>query len=292
MTDNLPIPVQQNVNLFLLDRSGSMLAIRDNVLTMFNAYVDELKSVPDLEFTLITFDSTSTDTIHQRAPIKDVPPLRHGDFIPRHGTPLFEAVTKLILKARDTYKPTDRVAIIILTDGKENSSSPTYTGAMVAQQVKEVTAWGWQVIFLGAGFDVYEDGRTMGVNAGQTMSYNAQDRRSSLRASGVVGQSMHDYYESGMTQSFSAEAKASVGDAYAGAAKHSTRDAENAAASQAIVDQFGTYGTGALQPEPDPVAPNSPIIPDSSPPEPSSPEIPDTCPAPDPMPETIDPIQL
>lgn len=50
---------------FLLDRTGSMEAIRDDMIGGFNAYLDGLKGNggTDIDFTLIQFDSVSIDKI-------------------------------------------------------------------------------------------------------------------------------------------------------------------------------------------------------------------------------------
>jgi len=188
---------------------------------------------PTLPFTLIEFDSTSTDVLCCRVPIGEVPNLTDATFVPRHGTPLYEAMTMAINRAKAAYKPDDKIVITVLTDGEENSSGAEFTRQSVSALIKEISAWGWQIVFLGAAFDAYKDGGNLGIGVGKTMSYNAHDRVSSLRASGVVGQSINDFYECGADISFSAEQKASVGDAFV-----PTQPAADPVKPKALVDDI------------------------------------------------------
>jgi hypothetical protein len=63
----------RNAVMFLLDRTGSMESIKATTIESFNAYLAELRERPEIEFSLLQFDSTSTDTVHFRAPVGEVP---------------------------------------------------------------------------------------------------------------------------------------------------------------------------------------------------------------------------
>ena len=202
-----------NALVFLLDRSGSMQKIADSTIESFNAYMTDMRKVSDLLATLIIFDSTSIDTLYKREPIAEVPALTHETFIPRHGTPLIDAACKTIQGAIEAYKPTDKVIIAILTDGLENESRE-HTRADLAALVKQVTAFGWQVVFLGASIDAYQDAGRAGIAAGRTMSYNSRDKAATrVMFAGVAGQSIN-FYEDGAAMDFSSELKAEAGDQF------------------------------------------------------------------------------
>lgn len=204
----------KNANIFLLDGSGSMISIKANVIKMYNAYLAEQKQVPDLPFTLIRFDSTSTDVVHLNVPVSDVPDMTPETFQGRHNTPLYDAMGVAITKAKDKYTKDDRVVFTVLTDGHENCSQE-FTRETIAALVKEVSAWGWQFVFLGANFDAYDSGGAIGVSAGSTMSFDANDEFRSLRGSSIVGQSMRSYYSTGKGIQFSEQERAEVGDKFA-----------------------------------------------------------------------------
>src|SRR5271170_5060403 len=86
-------------NTFLLDRSGSMETIKAATIEGFNSYIvaqQESEIADDIIFSLITFDTQSTDQVHTRAKIKDVSLLNNETFLPRLGTPLIDACCKTI----------------------------------------------------------------------------------------------------------------------------------------------------------------------------------------------------
>jgi hypothetical protein len=59
---------------FLLDRTGSMAAIKDETISGFNTYLDTLeRDAGDLiAFTLLQFDSQSIDTLYAGAKLSEV----------------------------------------------------------------------------------------------------------------------------------------------------------------------------------------------------------------------------
>jgi hypothetical protein len=111
---------------FLLDRTGSMEAIRDDTIGGFNAYLDGLKGDGEayIEFTLIQFDSVSIDKICVAVPIAKVDKLTRETYQPRASTPLIDAAVKTInaVEASLRHDPAAKVVVCIQTDGQENSS--------------------------------------------------------------------------------------------------------------------------------------------------------------------------
>jgi hypothetical protein len=93
---------QSTIVSFILDRTGSMAAIKDETLGGFNAYLDTLESeVGDLiEFTLLQFDSQSIDTLCVGAKLSDVKRLTPETYQPRAYTPLIDACIKRLCRLR------------------------------------------------------------------------------------------------------------------------------------------------------------------------------------------------
>lgn len=169
---------------FLLDRSGSMEAIKDDTIGAFNGYLETLRDGDvDIDFSLLQFDSQSLDRVHIGVPVKAVPDLTTGTFVPRGTTPLIDAAYKTIkaVEAALDEKEKQQVVICILTDGQENASTQ-YSWTELQLLIKEKTAAGWQFNFLGAGIDAYKQGAMMGIAAANTMSYNAADKGSTTSA--------------------------------------------------------------------------------------------------------------
>lgn len=164
---------------FLLDRTGSMEAIKDDTIGGFNAYLSALKADGEgIEFSLLQFDSMSIDKLCVNTPVADVAPLTHATFQPRASTPLIDAAYKTI-KAVETAvaqrADAPKVVISIQTDGQENCSTE-HGWVELNLLIKEKASLGWQFNFLGAGIDAYEQGERMGIAAASTLSYDAKDR--------------------------------------------------------------------------------------------------------------------
>jgi hypothetical protein len=160
----------------LLDRSGSMQAIKDDTDGGFNAFVDQQRGQPgDVRVTLAQFD-TQYEVVYANRPLDDVPPL---DLLPRGATALYDALGRLItdvgadLAARPESERPGKVLIVVLTDGQENSSrewSHRHVSAAIHRQEDE---YSWEFLFLGANMDAVAVGENLGFRADRSMTYAA-----------------------------------------------------------------------------------------------------------------------
>lgn len=200
----------------LLDRSGSMEAIRDDTIGGFNAYVDGLKDVPNLIFTALQFDTSSLDKICVKKPIAEVPRLTRETFVPRAGTPLIDAAVKAIHATADVVRDLGdvldlKVVVAIQTDGAENSSRE-FRLPYLQDLVKEKTQAGWEFIFMGAGFDAYGTADSLGISRKNTMSYG---RNNSAEAFASFASNTRAYAGGAVGgMSFTASQKLDAGDVY------------------------------------------------------------------------------
>ncbi len=154
----------------LLDRSGSMAAMADDVIGGFNRLIaDQQADGPDACITLVQFDSEDPQEVVLDAKrITKAVPLDRTTFVPRGGTPLLDATARLIARAADRQaaraaagKPAEDVTFITITDGQENSSREVSRDD-VRRLVEAKQAEGWTFVFMGAGLDAYGDARHMG----------------------------------------------------------------------------------------------------------------------------------
>ena len=78
----------------ILDRTGSMEPIRDDIIGGFNSFLEQQKAEPGhATLTLVQFDSEDPyEVIHSFEPLDEIPKLSRETFIPRASTPLFDAV--------------------------------------------------------------------------------------------------------------------------------------------------------------------------------------------------------
>jgi Mg-chelatase subunit ChlD len=154
---------------FLLDRSGSMESMRDDVIGGFNAFLrEQVADGRDAVMTLVQFDSgNSHEVLVDAAPLETVSPLTRGTFEPRGGTPLFDAMGTLIIEASRRAEVEDgreTVIFVTFTDGEENASSE-FSKDKVFLLVDERTKKGWTFVYLGANQDSYREGGRVGFSA-------------------------------------------------------------------------------------------------------------------------------
>src|SRR5882672_1068029 len=81
----------------LLDGSGSMNDIIDDVIGGFNAYIEKQKEVPgEMTITLVVFSGTQYKTIYNRVKIAVAEPLTRKNYRPADWTPLIDSAARLI----------------------------------------------------------------------------------------------------------------------------------------------------------------------------------------------------
>lgn len=181
---------------FLLDRTGSMEAIRDDTIGGFNTYLDTLKGdgSANIEFTLVQFDSMSIDKVCVAAPVAQVEKLTRETYQPRASTPLIDAAYKTIeaVEVSLQTQPAERVVICIQTDGHENASTEHSWNELNAL-VKEKAAKGWQFNFMGVGIDAYDQGARMGIPAAATVAYNHQSPEATRAVFAASAANARDY---------------------------------------------------------------------------------------------------
>lgn len=174
----------------VLDRSGSMEAVRTDTIGGFNAFLAEQQKAPsEADLTLTQFD-TAYDVVHSAKKLTDVPPLTTETYVPRGGTALLDAIGRTIneVGARLAAMPEDqrpaKVIFVIITDGEENSSKE-FTKPKVLEMIQRQTKeFAWELVFLGANQDAIQAGASMGVSAANSMTYadNAVGTRAAFRS--------------------------------------------------------------------------------------------------------------
>lgn len=165
----------------VLDRSGSMSSIANDIVGGLNRFIADQQKVPgDCTFTLVQFDTQGVDTLYSAKPIAEVKPIT--DYQPRGGTPLYDAIGDALtstgehLKALAEDQRPDKVIFVIITDGEENSSH-RYTHEQIRSMIKlQTDTYKWQFVFLGANIDSYAVGQSMGVSAANVMNFAGNER--------------------------------------------------------------------------------------------------------------------
>lgn len=160
----------------LLDRSGSMQGIADDMRGGFDTYIAaERAQTGTTLVTLAQFDDRY-DVVYQNTPIADVPSL---DLQPRGMTALLDAIGRFItevgagLAALPEDQRPGEVTVLVLTDGHENASSEWTKEAVKQLIAQQETVYGWDFVFLGANMDAVDVGADIGFAPGKSLTYDA-----------------------------------------------------------------------------------------------------------------------
>jgi hypothetical protein len=164
----------------ILDRTGSMEAIREDTIGGFNAFLKEQQGAPGTAtLTLVQFDTQDPyEVIHRFKPIKDVPELTRETYVPRASTPLLDAlgrgindVEKCLAGMKEEDRPS-RVVLVVITDGQENSSREFRKDQIIKMIKSKQEQAGWQLVFLSADLDSISDALEHGFQAALAMSFD------------------------------------------------------------------------------------------------------------------------
>lgn len=165
----------------LLDRSGSMAAMADDVIGGFNQLLaDQQAAGADAIVTLVQFDNHDpAEVIADAVPIREMTPLDAATFQPRGSTPLLDATGRLLTRATSRALklaadgvPAEEVVVVSITDGHENASCELSL-AQVRALVEDRTKVGWTFVFLGAALDVYGEAGGLGYDDRATQAFDA-----------------------------------------------------------------------------------------------------------------------
>lgn len=161
----------------VLDRSGSMECLTNEVIGAFNTFVDEQKQVEgEATFTLIQFDD-HYEVNCKAINIQDVSHLDETTYVPRGMTALFDAVGRTILstgKRLSTMAEPDRpekVIFLIQTDGEENASKKFTLDQIKAMIKEQQEVYSWEFVFLGANIDAISVATDIGILQGRALKY-------------------------------------------------------------------------------------------------------------------------
>ena len=170
-----------------LDRSGSMSGERwTHAIDSINEYINGLKK-EKIEGTVnVTAFDTSGTSVRLEELVEDqsiayYEPLTHNVVSPSGMTPLFDAAANVMDRALENNA--DRTIVVIMTDGEENSSKE-YNQNKIKEKVKLLEAKKWEVVFLGANFDVtqYTAGSGLAATKMRNVDFSNQLQRTAMQA--------------------------------------------------------------------------------------------------------------
>ncbi|WP_062072522.1 vWA domain-containing protein [Demequina sediminicola] len=163
--------------LLIIDRSGSMMGIRDDMLGGLTRLVDAQAAEPGrLTIDVVQFDDEIEHTHHFCSPEDLALTLE-----PRGTTALWDAVGRgmadfgqALAALSEDHRP-QNVQVVVITDGMENASVE-YTGAALNKAItRQREDYSWNFTFLGANQDAIATARDMGISAEHALTYATTD---------------------------------------------------------------------------------------------------------------------
>ena len=153
--------------LLILDESGSMGSTKEETLSGLESYVENLseKNNPDfpLYLGLYKFNTQVRGSIGmtevEKFPMNRV----RREYEPNGGTALFDAMYKGIdyVKSKKNHK--DRVLVVTITDGQENSSV-LHTSSQLRKKIESLSKNNqWTFAFLGADKESILSAESLGI---------------------------------------------------------------------------------------------------------------------------------
>lgn len=174
----------------VLDRSGSMACLVDEVIGAFNTFVDEQQQVAgQASFSLVQFDDRY-EVYLDAVDLAKVGRLDRTTYVPRGMTALYDAVGRAIvatgtrLAALDEAERPDKVVFLIQTDGMENASHE-FDAATLQEMIRhQQDKYAWEFVFLGANIDAGSVAEEIGIARDKALQYanNADGTRAAFAA--------------------------------------------------------------------------------------------------------------
>ena len=164
--------------VFILDRSGSMSGMENDMIGGFNSMLQKQRKEPgDAVVSTLLFDN-ETEVIHDRIALADVPDLTDRDYYVRGCTALLDAVGGTIHHIGNIHRYArkedvpEKTLVIITTDGMENASQH-YTYDKVRRMIeRQKVRYGWEFLFLGANIDAAAEAGKFGIDESMAANYH------------------------------------------------------------------------------------------------------------------------
>lgn len=156
----------------LFDKTASMNVIAEEAVRSVAEYIDTLKSkMPSATVIISTFNSCDGLSVLRRGIAKDISPVSRGEYNPACTTPLIDSMVDMIKMLKEETSKGDKVVLVVMTDGEENSSHRYNIDDLRLKVDKARNSRGWEVIFLGANMDAFGFGAKANISSSDTRTW-------------------------------------------------------------------------------------------------------------------------
>lgn len=159
----------------VVDASISMASIKKRTLAAINEFLDthRRERIDELFVTFTTFDTKAL--VHCRnVPIEEMPVVTERWYAPGGCTALYDGVGKALADIDKAVGQGDRVLVVVITDGDDNSSVEFDLSKLLRFKQAYEARGNWTFVYLGGvSLDAAtEQGRSMGFADGNISNYD------------------------------------------------------------------------------------------------------------------------
>ncbi len=172
--------IKETFNLIILDKSGSMSAIREAAIAGVNETVGTIRKAGrenDIaqQVTISAFCSCGIDDLCLNEPADNVKTITEKDYQPCCCTPLYDAIGTCCTRLKKLIANRDDVAVsvTIITDGYENASME-WTAGSIKKLIESLKAEGWLFAYIGANQDVEKVSFSMSIDNAMAFQATAE----------------------------------------------------------------------------------------------------------------------
>lgn len=205
-------------NVVIIDESGSMTPLTDNVINGYNDLLGEIKKtqVKNKEsqehlITLVLFDDPNNiKVVSNKADLLMANELSRETYKPRGCTALFDAIGMTLTDLEPVVdKDEDGIGMVtIITDGYENASVK-FSGTDIYKLIGKLREKGWDFNFMGASADFLETAKSMNIVNAQQWETSGEGTASMFaQESQDRAKKAHAMYEMAMDKEFELLSKA------------------------------------------------------------------------------------
>lgn len=158
--------------IFIVDKSGSMYPLTKDTIGGFNSFLGEQRKLKDQAYLTTVLFNHNVKLLYKDIDVKYVRDMDEVDYIPEGTTALLDAIGKTLITAKQELDKENKVIIVIITDGYENSSTE-YNNSTIKAMIEDCRKNGWEFIFLGANIDSFSVAGSIGITASGTVNYSS-----------------------------------------------------------------------------------------------------------------------
>lgn len=180
----------------VIDRSGSMLNVRQETWNGINRQIDTLKAEADKGgetfVSYIQFDDI-IETVFENVPAKELKNIPFDKYEPRGWTALYDATLRAIATLQKTDDPENTgYLVVVVTDGQDNRSRETNQYAL-SKLIKEKEATGkWTFTYMLSNIDARQFAQALNINWGNVSTYTS-DKKGMYTANLSMSESLGSY---------------------------------------------------------------------------------------------------